>query len=141
MTIAQMNWGRLTFSPEDPRLKDFMDSLDEVYRLAERHPGFLWRIPDEVIAQEIQASGFDNRMSATVSLWTSLDALHDYTYNSLHGVYLKRTSEWFEKVDGPQLVVWDVEDGNIRPSFREAWERLLALRESGPSARGYGWRT
>jgi hypothetical protein len=138
MTIAQMSWGRMKYPVDDPRLKEFLDSLSEVYRLAEEHKGFLWRIPDEVIASELNASGFDNRMSATVSVWKSLEDLHDYTFNSLHGAYLKRTSEWFEKVDGPQLVVWDVEEG-ARPSFFEAWERLQDLKQNGPSHRGYGW--
>jgi hypothetical protein len=66
--------------------------------------------------------------------------LQDYTFKSLHGAYLKRTSEWFEPVEGPQLVVWDVEE-NARPSFFEAWERLQDLKQNGPSERGYGWKT
>jgi len=77
-------------------------------------------------------------MSATVSVWKSLTDLHDDTFNSLHGEYLSRSAEWFEKGDGPQLVVWDVEDA-ARPSFIEAWERLLELKQNGPSHRGYGW--
>jgi hypothetical protein len=139
MAIAQMNWGRMKYPADDPRLTEFLNSLQEVYRLAEIHRGFLWRIPDETIASKLKASGFDNRISATVSLWRSLDDLQDYTFQSLHGVYLKRTSEWFEPVEGPQLVVWDV-DENARPSFFEAWERLQNLKQNGPSERGYGWK-
>ena len=120
-------------------MKEFLNSLVEVYRLAEDHPGFLWRIPDDTIAAEITSSGFDNRMSATVSMWKRVDDLHDYTFNSLHGAYLKRTAEWFDQVDGPQLVVWDIED-DARPSFFEAWERLQHLKQYGPSHRGYGWK-
>jgi hypothetical protein len=73
MAIAQMNWGRMKYPVDDPRLKEFLDSLHEVYRLAEAHPGFLWRIPDETIASQLKVSGFDSRISATVSLWRSLD--------------------------------------------------------------------
>ena len=139
MAIAQMNWGRMKYPADDPRVKEFLDSLEEVYRLAESHSGFLWRIPDETIAAQLKASGFDNRISATVSVWKSLEDLHDYTFNSLHGAYLKRTSEWFEPVEGPQLIVWDVED-DATPSFFEAWERLQYLKQNGPSERGYGWK-
>lgn len=77
MTIAQMNWGRLKCPANDPLLKESMDGLGDVYRLAEAHPGFLWRIADDAIAAETKACGFDNRMSATVSLGRSLDDLHD----------------------------------------------------------------
>ncbi|MRX33093.1 DUF3291 domain-containing protein [Aminobacter sp. MDW-2] len=40
----------------------------------------------------------------------------------MHGIYLKRTSEWFEKIDEPQLVTWFIENSNVRPTFAEAWE-------------------
>lgn len=76
MAIAQMNWGRMKYPLDDPGLKEFLDSLADVYRIAEEHPGFLWRIPDDVIASELNASGFDKRMSATVSVWKSLTDLH-----------------------------------------------------------------
>lgn len=138
MPIAQMNWGRMKYPADDPRLRDFLDSLAEVYGFAERHPGFIWRIADGAIAAELKAHGFDDRMSATVSVWKSVDDLSDYTFNSMHGRYLDRRSEWFETVDGPQLIIWDVEDDD-RPTFAEAWARLTALRRQGPSDRGRGW--
>ncbi len=37
MAIAQMNWGRMKFAPDDPRLSEFMSSLGKVYALAEAH--------------------------------------------------------------------------------------------------------
>ncbi|WP_420797409.1 DUF3291 domain-containing protein [Aminobacter anthyllidis] len=52
-----------------------LQQLSRADRLAQDHPGFLWRIPDETIASEIKASGFDNRMSATVSVWKRLEDL------------------------------------------------------------------
>lgn len=140
MAVAQMSWGKMKFPIDDPRLKEFLDSLAGVYQLAENHPGFIWRIPDGIIATELKAGGFNSQISATVSVWRSVNDLHDYTFNSLHGAYLGRTAEWFEKVDGPQLVIWDVED-DARPSFKEAWERLHHLKQNGPSAQGYGWPT
>ncbi|MBT1157291.1 DUF3291 domain-containing protein [Aminobacter anthyllidis] len=48
--------------------------------------------------------------------------------------YLKRTSEWFDTVDGPQLVVWDIEVC-ARPSFFEAWERLQELKQNDVASR------
>ena len=138
MTIAQMNWGKLRFSLEDIRMAEFTKSLVKVYQLAESHPGFIWRIPDNQSELQLADLGFDKLISSTVSVWDNLGSLKDYTYNSIHGVYLKRSSEWFKIIDGPQLVIWDVKKNN-QPTFKEAFERLDYLKNNGPSDFAYGW--
>ena len=138
MAIAQMNWGRLRFPLSDPQMTEFDQSLEKVYRLAEEHPGFIWRIPDEQAATELQGLNFDEKVSATVSVWDSVEDLKDYTFKSLHGDYLKRAGEWFEAVDGPQLVIWNV-DRSSRPTFAEAFDRLETLEKLGPTDDTYGW--
>lgn len=136
--IAQMNWGRLLRDPGHPDLQPFEAATAEIYRQAEAFDGFVWRIPDEEISRQIPASGFDARMSATVSVWRNYQALRDYTFDSDHGRYLARSREWFETVEGPQLVIWNADMAD-RPSFTEALDRLKHLRESGPSQYAFGW--
>ena len=138
MAIAQMNWGRLKFSLKDKRMKEFTESLNKIYSLAENHSGFIWRIPDNQSELQLSDLGFDKMISATVSVWANIDSLKDYTYNSLHGFYLKRSSEWFKKIDGPQLVIWNIENNN-QPTFKESFDRLKYLKENGPSDHAYGW--
>jgi|TARA_B110000438_G_C15805204_1_gene646973 hypothetical protein len=118
---------------------EFYKSLSEVYTLAENHPGFIWRVPDNLVDKQLTNLGFDNLTSSTVSTWDNLESLMDYTYNSLHGEYLKRSSEWFKKVEGPQLVIWDVEN-DAKPTFKEAFERLNHLRINGSTNYAYGWK-
>lgn len=86
-----MSWGRMRFPLADPRMSEFAASLAEVYCLAETHPSFIWRIPDDDAANQLEALGKDNRISSTVSVWESLEALWEYTFESLHGQYLNRT--------------------------------------------------
>jgi len=138
MAIAQMNWGRLKYPLEDKRMIEFDQSLNEVYSLAENHPGFIWRIPDNQVELQLTNLGFDKFISSTVSIWNSVDSLKDYTYNSLHGIYLKRSSEWFKEVEGPQLVIWNVKNDD-RPTFKESFERLAHLKINGPTDFAYGW--
>ena len=138
MAIAQMNWGRLRFVLEDKRMEEFAESLNNVYGLAENHPGFIWRIPDSQSISQLSDLGFDKLISSTVSVWVDIKSLKDYTYNSLHGVYLKRSSDWFQKVDSPQLVIWNVET-NDKPTFKESFDRLEHLKDNGPSDYAYGW--
>ena len=138
MAIAQMNWSRLKFSLKDKRMTEFAESLNKVYSLAENHPGFIWRIPDSQSESQLSDLGFDKLISSTVSVWMDIESLKDYTYNSLHGVYLKRSSEWFQKIDGPQLVIWNVKN-NDQPTFKESFNRLEHLKFKGSSDYAYGW--
>ena len=139
MAIAQMNWGQMRYPLDDHRMKEFADHLDEIYCLAENTPGFIWRIDGEELATELIDLGYNEKMSTTVSVWQTIQDLHKYTYESAHGKYLDRTREWYEKVEGPQLVIWDVEHDE-RPSFREAQHRLDHLKEHGSSDYAYGWK-
>ena len=139
MAIAQMNWGRLKYLLEDKRVIEFSKSLNEVYGLAENHPGFIWRISDNQSALQLSDLGFDKLISSTVSAWKDIESLEDYTYNSLHGLYLKRSSEWFQKIDGPQLVIWNVENDN-QPTFKELFDRLEHLKNNGPTDYAYVWK-
>lgn len=138
MAIAQMNWGRMRFALSDPRMTEFADALEDVYGLAEVHNGFIWRISDGDAEQQLIAMGHDERTSATVSVWESVEALKDYTFQTRHGTFLELASAWFEKVEGPQLVLWNAEHTD-QPTFREAFERLEHLKKYGDTSRAYGW--
>ncbi|MEX3011460.1 DUF3291 domain-containing protein [Hoeflea sp. TYP-13] len=138
MAIAQMNWGRMKYAPDNPRMAEFMDSLPSVYGKAEAHPGFIWRMPDDEAARQLAALGYDDRFSATVSVWRSVEDLREYTFGPDHGSYYDRRAEWFEEIDEPQLVIWDVED-TARPSFKEAFDRLKLLKADGNSSGSYSW--
>ena len=131
MAIAQMSWGRLKYPLEDKRMIEFDQSLNEVYSLAENHPGFIWRISDHQVELQLTNLGFDKFISSTVSIWNSVDSLKDYTYNSLHGIYLKKRSEWFKEVEGPQLVIWNIKNDD-QPTFKESFDRLAHLKINGP---------
>ena len=133
-----MNWGRMKYAPDDMRLAPFMSELDRVYRVAEMHKGFIWRMNDEEVARQLADLGHDDCMSATVSTWKSIEDLKDFTFNSDHGVFLKRAAEWFEPLPGPRLVIWSVAR-ETRPDFRGAFDRLDHLSRNGDSEFAHGW--
>ena len=138
MAIAQMNWGRMLAPLDAPEMAEFNAALAGVYDLAERHDGFIWRIPDDVAGDELAALGHDDRMSATVSVWRDIDALWAFTFQTAHGRFLDQRAQWFVPVEGPQLVFWDV-DEEARPGFAEAFRRLEHLKANGPGPEAYGW--
>ena len=45
--LAQVNIARARYSLDDPRFADFMNQLDEINALADKAPGFVWRLQDE----------------------------------------------------------------------------------------------
>lgn len=138
MAIAQMNWVRMRYPLDNPRMREFTDKLDEIYRLAEQADGFIWRICDNQIATELLEQGYDEMTSATVSVWQTVSDLRCYTFESAHGTFLDRADKWFEPVEGPQLVIWEV-DEDAQPSFRQACERLDHLKVQGSSEYAHGW--
>ena len=42
--LAELNVGYFRYPTSDPRMAEFMDNLDRVNALAERSPGFVWRL-------------------------------------------------------------------------------------------------
>jgi hypothetical protein len=45
--LAQVNIGRARGQPTDPVMAEFMAQLEEINALAERNPGFVWRLQTE----------------------------------------------------------------------------------------------
>ena len=45
--LAQLNVGHIRYPTDDPRMAEFMNALDAVNALAERSPGFVWRLKDD----------------------------------------------------------------------------------------------
>lgn len=100
-----------------------MAATERVNRLAECAPGFVWRLRTHL--------GADRRQIVNVSVWTSYQPLHDYTYRSHHYHYVRRQRQWFDAVAPPSTVLWWVPQGTT-PTVDEALARLRHLRTHGP---------
>lgn len=128
--LAQLNIGRILAPVDDPIMYGFMSKLDEINALAERSPGFVWRLKtDEGNATAIRPYE-DPTVLVNMSVWESLEQLRQYVYRSTHADYLRQRKQWFEKFDGPYLVMWWIPAGHI-PTVEEAKERLEHLRAHG----------
>ena len=51
----------------------------------------------------------------------------------------KDAVKWFKKIDGPQLVIWNVENDD-QPTFKESFYRLEHLKNNGPTDYAYAWK-
>jgi hypothetical protein len=137
VAVAHLNWGILRADWDAPEVAPFVEALDRVNALAERSPGFLWRLDDEAMeAGQLApngALGGHPRLASTLSLWDSVAALRNFTYDSLHGAFYNRRTEWFEPRGGqPAYVLWPHHDA-ARPTLAEGVRRLDLLDRLGPS--------
>lgn len=140
--LAQLNLGLFKAPLDAPEMEPFVNGLDRINALAEESPGFVWRLTDEEGASSsyIDVPGAtDPLIAPNLSVWTSVDALRDFMYETDHVSYLRRRSEWFQRQDGPISVMWWIPAGTI-PTLDEAVRRLDSLKENGPSELGWTFR-
>ena len=133
--LAQLNIARLIEPIDSPRLADFVANLDRINALAEQSPGFIWRLQtEEGDATAIRPFGDDYIVN--LSVWSSIESLHQYVYRSAHIEVMRRRKEWFEKMREAYSVLWWVPERHI-PTVIEAKVRLQTLQREGPSAEAF----
>jgi heme-degrading monooxygenase HmoA len=139
MHLAQVNIALPREPLESRALAEFVGALEPVNELADRSPGFIWRLQtDEGDATGIRAFG-DDRLIVNMSVWESLVALRAFVYSGEHLGVMRRRREWFEGMAEAFLALWWVPVGRI-PSVGEAEERLDHLRRHGPTPHAFTFR-
>ena len=139
--LAELNVARLRYPPDAPEVAPFMTALERVNAIAERMPGFEWRYEDggeSGGAVDAPPNPADPRFIANYSIWSSIEGFEQFVFKTVHAQFMRRRSDWFERLEGPSLVMWFVKPGE-RPSIDEAMERLALLERSGPSPNAFGW--
>ena len=138
--LAQLNIGVIRGPIDSPVMAEFVANLDRINALAERTPGFVWRLQtEEGNATAIRPFPENENMAVNMSVWKDVDALRRFVFHSEHVEIMRRRSEWFVKMDQAFLVLWWVPAGH-RPSIEEAKEKLALLRRKGPSAQAFTFR-
>lgn len=134
--LAQINVGRLLAPPDDPRVAEFVNALDEINALADTSDGFVWRLQDEsgnaLAIREFE----DPTVALNLSVWESVESLHAFTYRSAHAAFFKRRALWFEPPPDVITAMWWVPVGHV-PTPAEGGERLDLLRSEGPTQQAF----
>jgi hypothetical protein len=136
--LAQLNIGRMLHPTDDPRVAGFMDNLDRINALAERSPGFVWRLKDDSGNSTAIRPFDDPTILVNMSVWESAEALEAFVWQTVHQRFYNQKGQWFETLATPHLVLWPVPVGH-RPSLVEAKERLDHLTKHGDSDHAFGW--
>ncbi len=137
--LAQLNIGRSVAPMDDARMAGFAARLDEINALAERSPGYVWRLQgDSGNATELKF--FDDPLVIiNLTMWETVDDLYAFTYRSDHKGLFARRFDWFERWTGPSMVLWWQRAGTI-PDAEEAFRRLRHLAEHGPTSGAFTFK-
>ncbi|MEM6489888.1 MAG: DUF3291 domain-containing protein [Pseudomonadota bacterium] len=141
MHLAQLNIGRLVAPPGAPEVAAFMAALDRVNAIGKRSPGFVWMMEgsgEPGTGNTQNCLGGDPRMVANLTVWTGIEALETFVWQTVHRQFYARRAAWFQAMGEPHFVMWWVAEGH-RPDLAEAMDRLAYLRAHGDSDRAFGW--
>ncbi|MFM2365753.1 MAG: hypothetical protein RIR95_360, partial [Pseudomonadota bacterium] len=98
--IAHMNIARLRAMPGDALVAEFIDNVPKVNAVAERSPGFIWRLCDETgrvsTDANFEAVLGDPLLAVSLSVWETVDALRYFVKQTVHGTFVRRRESWFE---------------------------------------------
>jgi heme-degrading monooxygenase HmoA len=136
--LAQVNIGRARGEMTDPVMADFAARLAEINALADRSPGFVWRLQTEDGDATAVRPYDDARLLINLSVWSDLESLRAYVYRSAHAEVMRRRREWFERLERIYVALWWVPAGH-HPSVEEAVARLAHLEQHGPGAHAFGF--
>ena len=113
MHLAELNIGKFKYPTADPRMSEFMDNLDRVNALAERSPGFVWRLKgDNNNATEFRV-GDDNAVN--LSVWETPGALENYVFKTVHVQFYKKRALWFDLMEKPHMVFGGLTKATSQP--------------------------
>lgn len=136
--LAQINVSKMLAPIDDPVMAEFVAKLDEINAIADKMPGFVWRLQSETgNATDIKAFE-DELIIVNLSVWESIETLSDYVYRTQHSQVMRSRNSWFEKSDRPNLALWWILVGEI-PTVKEGKKRLEYLQQKGSTPKAFSF--
>jgi len=130
--LAQVNMAHARAPLDHPLLADFVELLEPINAIADESPGFVWRLQsDDGNATSLRIFD-DESMLVNMSVWTDVESLRRFVYQSRHLDVFRRRTEWFQRMAEVYLALWWIPAGSI-PTVADAEVRITHLRAHGPT--------
>ncbi len=143
MQLAQLNIAEALYAVEDARMDGFTGPVDTINAMADRSPGFIWRLTDDDEtdgALSLRMEGMNDYTLVNMSVWANIESLFQFIYKTAHAKVMRGKGDWFNQIPRNHMVLWWVEDGHI-PTLDEAKEKLDFIRANGPSRKAFDFLT
>jgi hypothetical protein len=138
--LAQINVGQARHTMDDARMAGFTSRIEAINGIADRSPGFVWRLQsDSGNALDILVTD-DPLFNINMSVWASAEALENFVWKTAHAKVYAGKAAWFEHQNVAVTAFWWVPIGH-RPTPQEGLAKLQNLRDHGPSADVFGWES
>lgn len=130
--LAQINIAHMKAAQDDPIMKEFVDFLDPINKLAEESNGFVWRL----VGEPTESSPWTDMIIINMSVWENIETLKDFTYHTAHSYFVRSRKKWFQHLGTPHYVLWWIEEGHI-PTLAEAAKKLDLLEINGATPEAF----
>ncbi|HVU12391.1 MAG TPA: DUF3291 domain-containing protein [Phototrophicaceae bacterium] len=138
--LAQFNIARMLDEIDTPLMAEFVANLDRLNGLAEQSSGFVWRLKSDDSDDSTSIRIYDDHyLIVNMSVWETIEALHEFTYYSAHTDIYRRRREWFEKPEVPILVLWWIPAGHT-PTAAEGKVKLEYLQQHGVTPEAFTFK-
>ncbi|GGG34898.1 hypothetical protein GCM10011414_00400 [Croceivirga lutea] len=136
--LAQANIARFKASLDDPIMKEFVDFIGPINKLAEESPGFVWRLKDDEgrSSSYIESPFRDEMLAINLSVWEDLPSLKNFVYTTVHSYFLRNKKKWFQKDGKSQFVMWWIPEGEV-PTLELTKQKLELLDTNGPTPEAF----
>jgi hypothetical protein len=141
MHLAQLNIADAKFDVDRPEMEGFTSRVDAINALADRSPGFIWRLVDdgpEDGALSLRMEGQGPMTLVNMSVWENVETLYAFIYQTAHAKVMRGKDDWFDPMPKMHMVLWWVEEGYI-PNLDDAREKLDLIRRNGPSPEAFSF--
>lgn len=136
--LAEFNIAEAKYDLDDPRMADFVNNLDRINAMAERMPGFVWRLKDEPEGSMAAAWDGNARLVDNLSVWETPEQLITFAFHTAHKQIYARRADWFPLMQSHHFVMWWIEPGHV-PTREESQAKLRHLDDHGPTPDAFVW--
>lgn len=138
--LAQVNIARLLAPLDSEPLAGFVAQLEPVNALADAAPGFVWRLTGNDGNDATSERFFGEQdLLLNMSVWRDLESLSDFVFRGAHVDVMRQRRLWFAPMAEVYTALWWVPAG-VLPTIADAEQRILHLREHGPSSFAFTFR-
>ena len=109
--LAQLNVATALDDMTSARMSGFVSRLNMVNAVAERSPGFVWRLMDETGSATSLQYADDPRFIVNLSVWETPEDLEHFVWNTVHKRVYDQKADWFEAPKERYFVMWWVPAG------------------------------